>query len=101
MLFTVVFVIHLIFSFSTVLSWLVFIGDIALIAWLTMKAYRDADTLDRYRPFETTFVIRKLLTVGRLRDLPNIILATFRELKPSVEGMKQLVDIDLIGPQYL
>jgi hypothetical protein len=47
-LFAIVFVIHLIFSWSTVLSWLIFIGDLALIAFLTLRAYRDADTLDRY-----------------------------------------------------
>jgi hypothetical protein len=31
-----------------VLSWLIFFADLALIAWLVLKAYRDADTLDRY-----------------------------------------------------
>ncbi len=30
------------------LSWLVFLADLALIAWLALRAYRDADTLDRY-----------------------------------------------------
>ncbi|KAJ9143119.1 hypothetical protein NKR23_g6921 [Pleurostoma richardsiae] len=48
LLFTAIFVVHLIFSWSTILSWLILLGDFALIAWLTMRAYRDADTLDRF-----------------------------------------------------
>jgi len=47
LLFTAVFVLHLIFSWSTVLSWIIFVGDLGLIGYLTMRAYRDADTLDR------------------------------------------------------
>ncbi|TPX11590.1 uncharacterized protein E0L32_007801 [Thyridium curvatum] len=48
LLFTVIMIVHLIFSFSPVMSWLLFFGDLALIAVLTLKAYRDADTLDRF-----------------------------------------------------
>ena len=48
LLFTAMFVLHLLFSWSTFLGWVVFLGDLALIGWLVMKAYRDADTLDRY-----------------------------------------------------
>lgn len=52
LVFTVIFIVHLIFSWSTFLSWVFFIGDLALIAWLTLRAYRDADTLDRFEvPF--------------------------------------------------
>ncbi|MCJ1410159.1 hypothetical protein MMC19_004244 [Ptychographa xylographoides] len=52
MLFTVIFIIHLIFSFSAVMSWLFFVGDWALIGFLALHAYRDADTLDRFEiPF--------------------------------------------------
>ncbi|OAA65505.1 upf0132 domain containing protein [Niveomyces insectorum RCEF 264] len=52
LLFTAVFVVHLVFSWSTFLSWLIFLGDLALMAWLTINAYRDADTLDRFEvPF--------------------------------------------------
>ncbi|KAL2355452.1 hypothetical protein BJ546DRAFT_688864 [Cryomyces antarcticus] len=47
LLFAFLFVIHLIFSWTAVVSWLLFAVDVALIAWLTMRAYRDADTLDR------------------------------------------------------
>ncbi len=39
---------HLIFSWSSFLSWLFFVGDMALIAFLTLRAYRDAEILDRY-----------------------------------------------------
>jgi hypothetical protein len=41
------FVVHLLFSWSAFLSWLFFLGDLVLIAWLVLNAYRDADTLDR------------------------------------------------------
>ncbi|KXJ91654.1 hypothetical protein Micbo1qcDRAFT_57029 [Microdochium bolleyi] len=52
LLFTAVFVLHLIFSSSTFLGWVIFLADLGLMAFLTLKAYRDADTLDRYEvPF--------------------------------------------------
>ncbi|MCJ1385092.1 hypothetical protein MMC17_008210 [Xylographa soralifera] len=52
LLFAVVFIIHLIFSFSKVISWLLFVVDIVLIGFLSLHAYRDADTLDRFEvPF--------------------------------------------------
>lgn len=38
---------HLIFSWSTFLSWLIFVGDLGGIGYLSWRAYRDADTLDR------------------------------------------------------
>ncbi|TVY67417.1 hypothetical protein LSUE1_G005347 [Lachnellula suecica] len=47
LLFTAMFVLHLIVSWSTFLSWVIFVADLGLIAYLTMRAYRDADTLDR------------------------------------------------------
>ncbi|KAH8894224.1 UPF0132 domain protein [Thozetella sp. PMI_491] len=49
LLFTILFVVHLFFSWSTVLTWLLALGDIGLIAFLTLQAYKDADTLDRFR----------------------------------------------------
>ncbi|KAI9044436.1 DUF4870 domain-containing protein [Aspergillus affinis] len=48
MLFTVMFIIHLIFSWSSFLSWTLLICDLALIGFLSMRAYRDVDTLDHY-----------------------------------------------------
>jgi uncharacterized membrane protein len=41
LLFSAIFVLHLIFSWSTFLSWLIFVGDLGLIGFLTVKAYRD------------------------------------------------------------
>jgi type IV secretory pathway TrbL component len=41
-------VVHLIFSWSSFLSWFFFLVDIGLMAWLALRAYQDADTLDRY-----------------------------------------------------
>ncbi|QDS75303.1 hypothetical protein FKW77_001349 [Venturia effusa] len=52
LLFTFMFVVHVIFSWSSVLSWLLFAGDLGLIGLLVYKAYIDAATLDRYEiPF--------------------------------------------------
>ncbi|KAJ9649618.1 hypothetical protein H2199_000396 [Coniosporium tulheliwenetii] len=47
LLFTFLFVMHVIFSWSSFLSWLLFACDLGLIGYLTMRAYKDADTLDR------------------------------------------------------
>ena len=47
LLFTALFVVHLLFSWSTFLSWVLFLGELVLIGWLVLNAYRDADTLDR------------------------------------------------------
>ncbi|PYH43322.1 DASH complex subunit DUO1 [Aspergillus saccharolyticus JOP 1030-1] len=41
-------IIHLLFSWSSFLSWLLFIGDLAMIGFLSMRAYRDVDTLDHF-----------------------------------------------------
>lgn len=61
LLFTAIFVVHLLFSWSTFFGWLFFLGDLALIAFLTMRAYRDADMLDRYEvPFFGTLANRFL-----------------------------------------
>ncbi|KAF1978358.1 hypothetical protein BU23DRAFT_563971 [Bimuria novae-zelandiae CBS 107.79] len=52
LLFAFIFVIHIIFSWSSVISWILLAGDLALIGFLTMHAWRDASTLDRYEiPF--------------------------------------------------
>ncbi|KAJ4174501.1 hypothetical protein NW754_004920 [Fusarium falciforme] len=52
LLFTAIMIFHLVFAWSTFLSWLFFLCDIALIAVLTLRAYRDAEILDRFEvPF--------------------------------------------------
>ncbi|KAK4159233.1 hypothetical protein QBC43DRAFT_132344 [Cladorrhinum sp. PSN259] len=48
LLFTALFVVHLLVMWSSFLSWVLFLGELVLIAWLMLNAYRDADTLDRY-----------------------------------------------------
>ncbi|RAO64800.1 uncharacterized protein BHQ10_000812 [Talaromyces amestolkiae] len=48
MLFSAIFVLHLIFSWSSIISWLMFIGDIVLIAFLSLHAYQDVYSLDHY-----------------------------------------------------
>ncbi|KAL8691993.1 MAG: hypothetical protein Q9218_002885 [Villophora microphyllina] len=47
LVFTAMFIIHLIFSWSSVLSWIIFVLDLGLIGFLTMHAYQDANNLDR------------------------------------------------------
>ncbi|PLB33685.1 DASH complex subunit Duo1-domain-containing protein [Aspergillus candidus] len=41
-------IIHLLFSWSSFFSWLFFLCDIALIGFLSMRAYRDVDTLEHF-----------------------------------------------------
>ncbi|KAJ5643726.1 uncharacterized protein N7484_006233 [Penicillium longicatenatum] len=48
MLFTVLFIVHLLLSWSSFLSWTLFIIDLALMGFLSMRAYRDVDTLDHF-----------------------------------------------------
>jgi uncharacterized membrane protein len=43
LLFAFLFVIHVIFSWSGFISWVLFIGDLGLIAWLTRRAYLDGE----------------------------------------------------------
>ena len=47
MLFSAIFLIHIVFSWTKIISWLLFAGDIVLILYLTMCAFRNAETLDR------------------------------------------------------
>ncbi|KAI8623652.1 hypothetical protein F5Y19DRAFT_352096 [Xylariaceae sp. FL1651] len=48
LVFTAIFIIHLLFSWSRFFSWVIVLGDIGLMGFLALHAYRDADTLDRY-----------------------------------------------------
>jgi len=48
LLFTTLAILHVIFSFSTFLSYSLLVLDLVLIVWLAWSAYRDADTLDRF-----------------------------------------------------
>lgn len=48
MLFSVIFVLHLLLSWSSVLSWMLFVVDLGLIGFLSLHAYRDVDTLDHF-----------------------------------------------------
>ncbi|PON27584.1 hypothetical protein TGAM01_v203351 [Trichoderma gamsii] len=53
LLFTAIMVFHLLFSWSSFLSWIFFIGDLVLMGFLALKAYQDAEILERYtrKPF--------------------------------------------------
>jgi hypothetical protein len=54
MQFTVIFVVHLVFSFSKWLSWTLFAGDLILIGYLAFRAYRDGKhsfhSIERFDP---------------------------------------------------
>lgn len=39
---------HGVFMFSAFLSYTLLLVDLGLIAWLSLHAYQDADTLDRF-----------------------------------------------------
>lgn len=41
LLFAFIFVVHIIFSWSSFISWLMVVGDVGLIGWLTWRAYLD------------------------------------------------------------
>ncbi|KAM0720706.1 hypothetical protein Q7P37_004843 [Cladosporium fusiforme] len=47
LVFGALFLLHIVFSWTTILSWMLFAFDLLLIAYLTMGAWRHADTLDR------------------------------------------------------
>jgi len=52
LLFTSIMVLHLIFSWSSFLSWVLLICDVVLIVLVTMRTYKDAEVLDRFElPF--------------------------------------------------
>lgn len=38
---------HVLISWSSFLSWIFFLGDLVLIGFLSLKAYQDAEILDR------------------------------------------------------
>ena len=43
---------HIILIWSSILSWILFVVDLGLIGFLTLRAYRDAEVLDRFEvPF--------------------------------------------------
>ncbi|GAB7363643.1 hypothetical protein MBLNU230_g4213t1 [Neophaeotheca triangularis] len=47
LVFSTLFILHIIFSWTTVVSWMLFMVDLGLIAWLSWGAFKNADTLDR------------------------------------------------------
>ncbi|KAE8150560.1 hypothetical protein BDV25DRAFT_154173 [Aspergillus avenaceus] len=48
MLFTLMFILHLVFAWSSFVSWSLLLLDLFMIGFLSMHAYRDVDTLDHY-----------------------------------------------------
>ncbi|KAF2761461.1 hypothetical protein EJ05DRAFT_483828 [Pseudovirgaria hyperparasitica] len=52
LMFSVVFIVHVIFSWSAFISYIMLVGDLGLIGYMTYRAYLDAELLDRFEvPF--------------------------------------------------
>ena len=47
MLFSAMFILHIIFSWTKIMSWLLFAVDLCLIGYLALGAFKNAETLDR------------------------------------------------------
>lgn len=47
LVFGALFLLHIVFSWTAIISWMLFAFDILLIAYLTLGAWRHAETLDR------------------------------------------------------
>ena len=60
LLFSAIFVLHLIFSWSKFLSWVIFVGDILLIGYLTMRAYRDGKSWIKYFEYTTNTLLKRI-----------------------------------------
>lgn len=45
LVFSAIFVLHLIFAWSSILSWMLFVADLGLIGLLTLHAYQDGKSL--------------------------------------------------------
>jgi len=60
LLFSAIFVLHLIFSWSKFLSWVIFVGDILLIGYLTMRAYRDGKSLMKYFGYTADLLLKRI-----------------------------------------
>lgn len=43
LLFAFIFVLHVIFSWSSFISWVMVVGDVGCIGWLTLRAYLDGE----------------------------------------------------------
>jgi uncharacterized membrane protein len=50
LLFAFVFVIHIIFSWSSFISWVLLVGDVGGIGWLTWRAYLDGESETKWKP---------------------------------------------------
>lgn len=44
LLFSAMFVVHLVFAWSSFLSWVLLVGDIGMIGYLTLRAYKDGES---------------------------------------------------------
>lgn len=62
LLFSFLFFVHLLFSWSGFMSWVIFVGDLGLIAYLTMRAYLDGMFF-----FPSSFCFPSPVPISRVR----------------------------------
>lgn len=62
-------IVHLIFSWSSFLSWLLFICDLCLIGFLSMRAYRDGESSLRIMTVDIVLTGAQLTRLNTLRFL--------------------------------
>ena len=77
LLFTAMFIVHLIFSWTRVISWILFVVNILLIGFLSLQAYRDGTSAVIFLAAHTNSSKPILLTDLRfpsLADWPALLL---------------------------
>lgn len=65
LLFAFIFVLHVIFSWSSFISWIMLLGDLALIGWLTWRAYLDGELGSCHMPLRTLTDVFVAATLDR------------------------------------
>jgi len=63
LVFAAAFVLHLVLSWSSFLSWVLFIADLGLICWLAFRAYKDGEDCLAFiyvRPTDIRFLAETL-----------------------------------------
>ena len=82
LLFAFLFVLHIIFSWSSFISWLLFAGDVGLIALLTWRAYLDGKSLVAHQvPGQQH---RHVLTIATAATLDRYEVPFFGPLASSI-----------------
>lgn len=76
-------VIHLIFSRSPVMSWIIFVLDLCAIAFLAFRAYRDGTSPFSYTPILKTIIFQFNANLGTADGLDRFEVPFFGGLASS------------------